>query len=272
MSDIHHFPKTFLSLGLALALAVVTGCGQQVLTRWAQARPKTVVPAVITVSAAASTTNAVEEIAARYEAATGVHVRVNTGSSSSLANQIISGAPADLYLSANQKWAEAVDERQLSLEMRNLLGNELVIIVPKGNPAGVHAPADLAAAAVRNIALAGEDVPAGMYAERALRSLQLYRRLGEQSRIVRGQNVRVALSYVERGEAEAGIVYRTDAMISDDVEAVFTFDPKSYGRIVYPVLLLKGSESKPAARRFFDYLQSPDAVELFKKYGFEPLT
>jgi molybdate transport system substrate-binding protein len=218
---------------------------------------------------AASTKNAVEEIAAKFKTQTGIEVAISPGPSNALANQIIAGGDADLFLSANLQWADAVDKAGHSGKRRNLLTNALVVVVPKGNPAQFKAPSDLMSPKVKRIALAGEKVPAGMYADQALATLKLTDELAKQNKIVRGHDVRSTLAYVERGEAEAGVVYSTDAMISNQVEAVHSFDPKLHERIVYPLVLIKAAQDRPGAVRFFDYLASPTAVEVFKKHGFE---
>ena len=140
--------------------------------------------------------------------------------------QISEGAPAQLFLSANEKWADFVKEKGLAQDTKVLLGNSLVIVVPQGNPAGVKQPKDLTNAQVKRIAVAGPTVPAGIYARQALKKLNIWDGLEENKKIISGENVRVTLTYVERGEAEAGIVYATDAHgSSKQVEVVYTFDP-----------------------------------------------
>jgi molybdate transport system substrate-binding protein len=164
----------------------------------------------IVVSAAASTKELVEELAKEFRTAAGTEVKVNAGPSNALASQILAGAPADLFISANQQWADEVEKAGKAVSAVRLLTNQLVIVVPRGNPGEVHEPQDLLADKVKKIALAGEKVPAGMYAQQALTKLELLQPLMDAEKIVRGQDVRSALSYVERGEAEAGIVYSTD--------------------------------------------------------------
>jgi len=217
---------------------------------------------------AASTRDAVQEIAADFTRQTGVAVQVSPEDSGKLATQIVHGAPADLFLSANEKWADYVRDQGLALEMKPLLGNNLVLIVPRGNPARVHVPEDLTGAAVKRVALAGPTVPAGIYARQALTNLKLLPELEKQNKIATGENVRVTLTYVERGEAEAGIVYGSDARLTDRVEVVYTFAASTHGPIVYPLVLLKAADKNAAARRFYDYLQGPFAARVFEHYGF----
>jgi molybdate transport system substrate-binding protein len=218
---------------------------------------------------AASTKDAVEEAAAAFEKAGGAPVTVSAEDSSRLAAQIVNGAPAHLFLSANEKWADHVRDNGFAAEVAPLLGNSLVIVVPRGNPAGVHEAADLAGPVVRHLAVAGPTVPAGIYARQALKSLGLWERI--EARVVSGDNVRVTLTYVERGEAEAGIVYATDARVSDAVENVCTFAAKTHDPIRYPLVLLKAGAGHAAARRFYDFLRSEAAADVFRKYGFTRL-
>ncbi len=156
----------------------------------------------------------------------------------------------------------------MALESTPLLGNRLVLIVPAGNPAKVTGLADLTSGSVKRLALAGPTVPAGMYARQALAKLDLLPSLEDDRKIVDGENVRVALTFVERGEADAGIVYATDAEIVLGVKVVATIDPNLHEKIVYPLVLLKQSADDPRARQFYEYLQSPDAAAVFDEFGF----
>lgn len=225
----------------------------------------------ITVSIAASTQEVVESLANAFSEATKVQVKINPGPSSGLANQILEGAPAHLFLSANRQWADKVNEAGLADSMRPLLTNKLVIIVPIGNPGDVKEPKDLASDKVQKISLAGEKVPAGMYADQALTRLGLLGELTSAGKIARGQDVRSALSYVERGEAEAGIVYSTDVSSASGVEMVHEFDPALHDEIAYVLVLLKHGAENPAAKQFFDFLLSADSQPFYSNAGFEPL-
>jgi len=220
--------------------------------------------------AAASTADAATELADLYEARTGEAVRVSTAGSNALASQVIAGVPGDVFLSANPDWAERVVDAGLAEASRPLLSNRLVIVVPTGNPAGVASPSDLLGEGVRRVALAGEGVPAGVYAEQALRGAGVYDALIESGRVARGQDVRLTLTYVETGEAEAGVVYATDARVTSRVEVVHAFSPGSHEPIVYPVVLLNTSARPEAARRLFDWLRSDEAMGVFTAHGFEP--
>jgi molybdate transport system substrate-binding protein len=223
-------------------------------------------------SAAASTKDVIESLAEQYAKTSKHAIKVNPGSSNSLAGQIISGAPADLFLSASPEWADKVNEAKLASQQVKLLTNKLVLVVPKGNPAGVKEPKDLNKVAVKKIALAGEKVPAGKYADQSLTKLGLLDGLVKDKKIVRGQDVRTALAYVERGEVEAGIVYSTDLLAAKNVAQVHEFDPALHDEIVYVLVLLKHGEENAAAKGFFEFLKSKDAETTFKKFGFDRLS
>lgn len=226
----------------------------------------------ITVLIAASMASAVEDIARQFTEQTGQRVVVSPGASNALAQQILSGAPADVFLSAAQNWADEIEKAGLAAQQRPLFRNALVLVVPQGNPAGVHAPYDLLKAEVERIALAGEHVPAGKYADQALKSLDLAEKLADAGKIVRGLDVRATLNHIERGEVEAGIVYATDALISTQVEVVHTFEESLHDKVVYPVVLLRRTDHSTPGREFFEYLNSPDAAAVLRKAGFLPLT
>jgi molybdate transport system substrate-binding protein len=236
-------------------------CGM-VASAWAQANE----PVLCLVAASAQ--DVVKELGDQFEASTKTPVKITPGPSQQLAKQAISGAPADLFLSASQEWAEQVAKEGLAAKSVPLLTNDLVLVVPKGNPAGIKSPQDLTSDKVRKIALAGENVPAGKYAQQALTALGLYDALVSKGKIARGQDVRFTLTFVDRGEAEAGIVYSTDARVSTNVEVVYTFDRQNMDKIVYPLVLLKHGSDRAGAQKFFDYLQSDEAKKVFEKHGF----
>ena len=244
-------------LVLLLAAAAGAGCVRE------QAAP-------VIVLAAASTADAVAEIAEQYERKTGTAVEVSSGPSNGLARQVLAGAPADLFLSASEEWADAVSKGGRAAEVKPLLSNRLVMIVPKGNPGRVTGPTDLTSDRVRRVALAGEEVPAGRYADAVLARLDLTEPLKASGKIVRGHDVRATTAVVARGEAEVGIVYATDATASDAVTVVHTFDPAQHPPIVYPVVLIRGGPAGDAGRRFYDHLFSDAAAETFRRHGFLP--
>lgn len=222
----------------------------------------------VLILAASSTHQAVEEAARAFEAETGLEVQVSTGGSNALARQILSGIPAHVFLSANPEWAEHVVAAGHAIESKALLANRLVLVVPAREPPAVEEPSDLLSPDVGFVALAGERVPAGIYGQRALEAAGVYAPLVEAKRVVLGQDVRLTLGYVERGEAGVGVVYATDARASDRVRTVYEFPETATDRIVYPVVLLDHAYRGPDARRFYDFLSSPVATKIFEAHGF----
>ncbi|MEX1232157.1 MAG: molybdate ABC transporter substrate-binding protein [Planctomycetaceae bacterium] len=258
--------KTFFLI--CISIMMLAGCGVATKTEPAS---ETLSAITLHFLAASSTVNVAEELAAKFEQEHGIKVKVITGPTNALAQQILSGAPADLFLAASPKWVEPLTEQQLVAETKPLLGNRLVIAVPVGNPAGLNSPADLRKDGVKQIALAGENVPAGIYAEETLHKFKLYDELLAAEKIVRGHDVRVTLNYIERGEVEAGIVYATDVIGSTHAEAVYTFPDDVSPTIVLPVTLLKNSRHPEEAKQFYDELGSPASREMYKRHGFTPL-
>jgi molybdate transport system substrate-binding protein len=217
---------------------------------------------------AASAQDALAEAAKEFGKEQSGEIKFSPGPSQALAKQVLEGAPADLFLSASEEWAKTVEKRGLAAKVVPLLGNELVLIVPKGNPAGVTRPDDLLNPRVRHLALAGEKVPAGEYARQALTHLEIYEKLVDSKTIVRGHDVRATLLLVERGEAEAGIVYATDARITKEVEVVATFAAETHEPIIYPLVLTVDGAKRRPSQAFFEYLQTEAAGKIFAKHGF----
>lgn len=223
--------------------------------------------------AAASTTGVVEEIRDRYARQTGRAVELNFGSTATLATQIRSGAEADLFLAADEVWAGVLAGIPgLVADRVDLLGNGLVVVLPGNSGRSLRSPRELLEASLATVAMANPDsmVPAGLYAREALVRLGLWESL--RSRMVYGENVRTALAYVETGSASAGIVYRTDAMASSQVELALEIAPRLHRKIRYPLLLLSHGVRSPAARDLFEYLQGAEAAALFRKHGFARLS
>ncbi len=224
----------------------------------------------LTISAAASMTDALQEIQKAYEAEhANVKLNFNFGASGALQQQIEQGAPADLFLSAAVKNMKALEDKQLidSSHEKDLLANELVAVVNAKEPAQVSGMEDLKGIGLKKIAIGiPESVPAGNYAKEALTNANLWDTL--QPKLVQAKDVRQVLQYVETGNADAGFVYKTDALTSDQVKVVFTVDPSAYTPIVYPVGIVKATKHSQEAVDFYEYLQTDSAVDNFKKYGF----
>ena len=225
----------------------------------------------LTVFAAASLKEALDDAAAAYRKQTGVPVRVSYAASSALARQIEQGAPADVFFSADLEWMDYLQQRnRLDVATRrSLLGNRLVLIAPRASKAQVDLkrPATLLAALGDGRLAVGQTrtVPAGKYAKASLESLSLWN--GVRPRLAESESVRAALMLVARGETPLGIVYASDAKAEPGVRVVATFPEDSHPPIVYPVAALRGARAAQAAR-FVQWLASPAADALFTKRGF----
>ncbi len=230
-------------------------------------------PAQLLVFAAASLSEALDEVGRAFTARTGVRVNASYAASSVLAKQIEAGAPADAFFSADLAWVDYLDERGLLKRgsRRDLLGNSLVLIAPADSPLRLSiAPGfDLTAALGEGrLATADPDsVPAGKYARAALTKLGVWQSVSD--RLVRGENVRAALAYVARGEAPLGIVYQTDAQAEKRVRVVGVFPEDSHPPITYALALT--IRARPEAARFADFLASETARQIFTRYGFTML-
>ena len=221
----------------------------------------------VTVFAAASLTDAMQEIGSAYEKETGDKVVLNLGASSALARQIQEGAPADLFFSADEAKMNDLEKRGLVAKgtRRSLLSNTLVVVVPTDSSLKITAPADLTK--VRALALAEpQSVPAGIYAKEWLKSLKLWSRVIDK--VIPTENVRAALAAVESGNADAGIVYKTDAGISKKVRVAYEVAVAEGPKISYPLAVIAESKRQEAARRLLSYLESDAALDVFRKYGF----
>ncbi|HSI44033.1 MAG TPA: molybdate ABC transporter substrate-binding protein [Methylotenera sp.] len=225
----------------------------------------------ITVFAAASLTNALSDISTQYEKEKSVKIQNSFAASSTLAKQIENGAPVDIFISADSKWMNYLQDKKLinSSSRKDFLGNKLVLIAPKDRSFSVKfEPKFNIAKAFDGRLCTGdiESVPAGMYAKEALTNLKWWDAI--KTRIVGTQDVRGALAFVERGECAAGIVYETDAKISNKVEIVGTFPEQSHTPIVYPMAMTANMKNPQLGSDFSNYLLSKNATAIFKKYGF----
>ncbi len=223
------------------------------------------------VYAASSMTNAIDEIAHNYQDKYDVTVTPVYGGSSSIARQIMNGAPADVFISANTKWMDyLVDAGSIKGDsVTKLVRNSLVLVAPKSSESVYF---DLSNAKEWQTALNGHrlalgnpsSVPAGMYAKESLTTLGVWNVI--QSKVAPAKNVRLALALVERGEAPLGVVYKTDAQLTDKVKVVGEFANNTHNAIVYPAALVN---DRIESRQFFQYLKSDEAKAVFTRYGFQ---
>ncbi len=252
--------------GLAAGLAVLA------FTAMGVSAPRPASAQDVTVFAAASLKNALDEIVDAYKAETGKTVVVSYAASSALAKQIEEGAPADIFISADLDWMDYLDERSLVNKdtRETLLGNRIVLVAASDSTVAIDVAKgmDLAAAlgADGKLAMANVDsVPAGKYGKAALTSLGVWDTVAD--RVAQADNVRAALAFVAQGEAPLGIVYATDAAAEPKVKIVGTFPEDSHPPILYPAAVLSQSGNADAAA-FLAYLRSPGARAAFAKQGF----
>ncbi len=226
----------------------------------------------VTVFAAASTTNAVTEIGNLFAEGKQGGFLPSFAASSTLAKQIENGAPATVYVSANMEWMDYLEEKDLidPASRYDLLSNRIVLVAPTESPLeNVDIRPDFRLNELLDrgyLAMGDPDhVPAGIYGKQALKALGVWDEIGD--RVARQKDVRSALALVARGEVTLGVVYATDAAITKRVKVVGVFPENSHPPIVYPVALVKGSET-PAAERFLEFLRSGESRAVFEKYGF----
>lgn len=232
--------------------------------------PSTAQSATLLIAAAASLQNALEEIDPLFESThQGTTVNYNFAASGPLQQQIEQGAPADVFISAATKQMDALQEKDLlwADTRRNLLTNSLVLVVPSNSTLGITSFRQLTNSNVKKISV-GEprSVPAGQYAEEVFKNLGILEQL--KPKFVYGNSVRNVLGSVESGNADAGVVYKTDAMISDQVQQVSTAPDNLHSSIVYPIAVIKASRNANAAKAYVQFLTTDTAKQVFTKYGF----
>jgi molybdate transport system substrate-binding protein len=223
---------------------------------------------LLLVFAAASLSDALEEIGTKFEAERGTKVAFNFQASSTLARQIESGAPADLFFSADEEKMDQLQARDLidKATRTSVLSNVLVLITG-ADQALISGPEDLRRPEIEHLALANpEAVPAGIYAKTYLEKAGLWQDVA--ARVVPQENVRAAMAAVASGNAEAAFVYQTDAASSKKVRVAFVVPPELTPSITYPIALLHGSQHADVARAFIKYLRSAEAAAIFTRHGF----
>jgi molybdate transport system substrate-binding protein len=239
---------------IALSVFTLSACSEQKIE--------------LTVSAAASLTDSLNEIQKLYAAKhNNIKINFNFGGSGALEQQIEQGAPADLFLSAGVKQMQALLDKQYVEQSVNLLTNELVLIAPADAELNLHTIQDLANPEIKFLAVGQpESVPAGGYTKEALTYYKLWDQLA--SKIVLAKDVRQVLTYVETGNSDAGFVYKTDAAHSHKVKIIMTMDQASYSPIHYPIGLIKSTKHPKQAQAFYDFLQTKEAQAVFTQFGF----
>ena len=228
-------------------------------------------PDEVTVSAAISLKDALDEISHLYSTQhPGAELHFNLGGSGTLQRQIEQGAPVDIFISASLKEMDSLQSQGLLLPdtRKSLARNSVVLIIP-AESTSISSFQDLTKAAVKTVAVGEpQTVPAGKYAQEVLTHFGIYDQL--KQKLVLAKDVRQVLTYVETGNADAGIVYATDAKISKKVTVVATAPEDSHSPVVYPAAVIKNSKNAATAKAFLDFLASEKARTVFQKYGFIP--
>ncbi len=250
---------------LALCALAVTVCGLPAAAQTASAP--------VTVFAAASLKNAMDDVIKAFAAKTTLSAKASYGASSALARQIEQGAPADVYVSADPDWMDYLAKKTLIVaESRgNLLTNHLALIAPADSKVSLRIAKGMplaAALGADRLAMAGPEVPAGKYGEAALTTLGVWPSV--RDKLARAENVRGALAFVARGETPLGIVYDTDAKVEPKVRVVRLFPDASHPAILYPAALVAASKN-PDGAAFLKFLKGPAAAAIFRSYGFKTL-
>ncbi|MBN3554458.1 molybdate ABC transporter substrate-binding protein [Fictibacillus nanhaiensis] len=225
----------------------------------------------LTISAAASLQDALNKIATQYEKEhPNVSITYNYGGSGALQQQISNGAPVDLFFSAaedkfDQLVAEGLIEKHKGTD---LVGNELVLVVGEDQTQAIKEFADLPK--VKKVAIGTpETVPAGKYAVETLERLNLLKEV--EQKIVYAKDVRQVLTYVETGNVDAGIIYKTDAMVSSKVKVASVAKEDTHSPIIYPVGIIKNTSHKKEAKQFYNYLKKEETLKTFEKFGFQKI-
>ena len=265
-----HTKRILAFLGWMLAsLLLLIACNQTSTPNPTSIANPTAAAVSLTVSAAASLKDAMEEIKPLYsQEQPQVKLTYNFGSSGALQQQIEQGAGVDIFISAANKQIDALQQKGLLVDStrKDLLKNQLVLIVPASSK-DIKDFQDLTSPRLKKIAL-GEpkSVPAGQYAQQVLTSLKIADQI--KSKVVYAKDVRQALNYVESGNVDAGIVYFSDAKSTQKVKVVATAPENSHSPIVYPIAVVKSSKHIDAAKNFVQFLSGNTAKNIFEKQGF----
>lgn len=227
-------------------------------------------PIVLTIAAAVSLTDALEEIQEIYEDENNIKLTFNVAGSGTLAQQIKQGAPIDLFISANQKWMDTLEDEEIinRSTREDVTGNNLVLIAHKDSSLSYQSFEEIAPEDVDEVAIGNpESVPAGGYTKDTLESLGMWEPLEKQ--IILAKDVRQVLTYVETGNADIGFVYESDARSSDDIQILATAEEGHHDPIIYPGAVVEDSKHREEAQAFLDYIISDEGQDILAKHGFK---
>ena len=256
--------KIFTIAGIMLfIITVIAGCGSSGTKTESKAEP-----VKLTISAAASLQDAAVELKDIYQKQQpGVEITYNFEASGPLQKQIEEGAPVDLFISAGKKQMDALTDKRLIIDTSrvNLLSNELVLIA--GQDSRLTGFDGLTGADIKKIGIGTpETVPAGSYAKEALTTLKLWDKI--QTKLVQAKDVRQVLTYVETGNVDAGLVYKSDAMAGKNIKTIAAAPADAHKPIVYPMAIIKSTKHQKETEAFAYFLQSSEAAGVYEKYGF----
>lgn len=260
-----------LFVTMMLLILAMAGCSSNEQTKKPEEQNQEVSEKKVelTISAATSLQEALNEIKATFEKEhSNVKVNYNFGASGALQQQIAQGAPVDLFFSAAEdKFDKLVQDGLIDKSKgTDLVGNELVLVVPNDSKKDVKAFEDLTKTDKISIGTP-EAVPAGQYAKETLEKLNVWTAI--EGKVVYAKDVRQVLTYVETNNVDAGIVYKTDALISQKVKIVATAEDNTHAPIIYPLGVIKDSKYPKEAQLFYDYLQNETSMKTLEKYGFK---
>lgn len=251
---------------LLIAIILLSSCGITDNKQTNEIKEK----ATLTISAAISLTDALEEMKPIFEKEHDVELTFNLGGSGKLAQQIQQGAPVDVFISANQDWMDILEHEKLiqSDTRKDITGNKIAFISSNKTNLSIDSLEEIDQLdSVKQIAVGNpETVPAGKYTEQFLTSLNKWDEL--QDKLILAKDVRQVLTYVETGNADVGFVYESDAKTSNQVNILFTADTTLHDPIVYPAAVMSDTEHEDLAKDFLRFLESDQAQDILKSYGF----
>lgn len=263
--------KKFAIFMLTIASLLFAGCSNDTSSKTNRdSEEKVEEKTPLTVSAAVSLTDALEEIKELYEKEHPVELTFNLGGSGTLAQQIQQGAPVDIFISANQEWMDTLEKGDLvdTSTREDVTGNKIVLITGADSKIGYKSADEITKADVDQIAIGNpESVPAGKYTKEILHKLKKWDEL--EDKLVRAKDVRQVLTYVETGNADIGFVYESDAVTSDKIKILSTVDESLHDPIIYPGAVLAETKHEKEAEEFLKFLGTEKAQNILEKYGFK---